>query len=266
MPYFPQLVTSSVAQYPLRKERSSRTILNQTIEGRNTKYQDAGETSIRWDLVLSSLTAAERNALEDLFQESEGRLRSFVFADPLRNLLARSEEFTETPWQNDPLLQWTSGLADPVGGTNAYRVVNSGAGAQTVGQTLELPGNYHCCFSIHARAGSPATIAVARSAGGLQQSWSFAVTPDWKRISVSGRVPSAVAPSRFEITIAGGDTVELFGAQVDAQPIAAPYGRTGSSTGVHTSARFAQDELPVVAESIDSFATRITIVSPGEGF
>ncbi|MEZ5353026.1 MAG: hypothetical protein R2762_10355 [Bryobacteraceae bacterium] len=264
MLYFPQLTTLTVAQYPVNKERSARTILNETIEGRITIFQDFSSLPVRWDLSFTGLTQAERSALEDLFAQSEGRLRPFVFADPLRNLLARSEELDQAPWQSDPLLQLTPGLADPTGGNRAVRVLNIGAGLQSLGQSIELPGDYYCSFSIHVRAASPATIELARLAGSERQSSMVEAGPAWRRVQFGSKLVSSAAPTRFEVTVASGESIELFGAQVDAQPSPGSYSRTAAASGIHTKARFAQDQLVVMADSVDSFSARVTIVSPGE--
>jgi hypothetical protein len=265
MLYYPQLVSAAVAQYPLSKERRVRTLVNATSEDRRVTFSDIGDSRTLWNLYYSGLTAVERDRIEQLFSACEGRLRPFHFADPTRNLLARSEDLDQSPWSSGQMLQWTSGLSDPFGGTGARGLLNSGSTAQSVAQPLELPGTYACSFSVFARAATAVSVELARVGGSERKSSAYALTPAWQRIQFFSALADATSPSQFEIAIAGGDAVELFGAQVDAQPWASDYWRTGTSNGVYANARFAEDELAVLAEGIDSYAARVAIVVAGEG-
>ena len=62
----------------------------------------------------------------------------------------------------------------------------------------------------------------------------------------------------FEVPEAGA--IEVFGFQVEAQPCASAYKKTGARNGVYSSARFGEDTLRVVTDGPDQhrFQIRIT--------
>ena len=71
MKYFPQLESGATVQYPLRKIRRQRCVVNSHLDGRLRKLLDALETQVEWELALTGLTSLERGNLETLFQEME---------------------------------------------------------------------------------------------------------------------------------------------------------------------------------------------------
>lgn len=259
MAFYPQLSTGCLAQYPISKRRRLRTILNESEGGSRIAFgvPEAGE--IEWDLQYEGLTSGEANALTSLFRDCEGQLQTFVFADPFANLLARSEEFHSTPWQSDALLTWTGGIADPMGSSRARRVVNTGAAAQGLRQSVNLPGDYQVCFSFWARSGVPTSIAVSRTAGAVSAERTVVAKSAWTRFEIASALSTGSSPSTVSIMLPAGGVVELFGAQLEAQTDASGYMKTGARSGVFTEARFAQDSLPVTGETVDSWSARVRI-------
>jgi phage-related protein len=82
MTTFPQLKTGAVAQYPA--SRSVR-FQNQTIrflDGTEQRYRDAAGPLHQWSIRLTALDESEMTALEQFFEDTEGRLGSFAFTDP----------------------------------------------------------------------------------------------------------------------------------------------------------------------------------------
>jgi hypothetical protein len=261
MPYYPQLASGSIAHYPLQKTIVTRTVINEGLDGSRVSYADSPGSTVEWQIEYRGLNGAEKDALEAFFRDCEGRLQSFVFADPVGNLLARSEEFDEAPWASDPQLQWTGSISDPFGGTGAMRVLNVGSIAQKFEQQVDLPGTYQLCFSMYIRTDSPVNVVLGRSAGAQLHESSINATDTWRRVSLSGSLSTAVAPVRFQVSVPAGASIDVFGAQGEPQPIASFYRKTLAVPGLFPAARFAEDELNVVAESVDSFASRAAIRS-----
>jgi hypothetical protein len=261
MVHFPQLLTGCIAHYPSAKLRRLRTIVNEAVDGHRFPFADLGAREIEWDLSFSGLTQTEADTLEAFFSDQEGRLRTFVFADPLGNLLARSEELTQAPWARDPLLQFTGGVADPFGGTRATRVINAGAAAQSFRQVVNLPGIFETCLSLWARSTTAASITVRRTAGASSHATVAVPAAAWKRLEFPGSVAVANPPTTFEVELESGAIVELFAFQLEAQAAAGGYQPTTSRSGVYPMSRFAQDEITLIAEGPDAYSARIRIVS-----
>src|SRR5687768_5480123 len=78
---FPQTSTGSVAQYPIRKRRVVRTVVNESPGGLRYKLSDGGAGLLEWRLQFVELTDAEKDALVLLFGTAEARLSKFTFLD-----------------------------------------------------------------------------------------------------------------------------------------------------------------------------------------
>src|SRR5438128_7549144 len=126
MPFFPQLRSGSCAQYPIIKRLSTRTIVNDILDGSAVRFADAGSGAVQWDLHLSALAAEEWTAIQALFLACEGRLGSFVFLDPTGNLLLWSEDLSSSLWSKDPLLRVTAGIDDVFATQRASLLTNTG--------------------------------------------------------------------------------------------------------------------------------------------
>ncbi len=148
MMVYPQLGTGSLAQFPIRKQQQQRTVVNAALDGSAIRLADPNGAGTLWVLSYAGLTDTEREALEAFFEAAEGSLNAFTFLDPTANLLAWSDQLTNGVWQLDPLLTLTGGVADPAGGTLAWKLLNIGAAAQGISQTLQSPAGYLYCLSV----------------------------------------------------------------------------------------------------------------------
>src|SRR2546425_7620820 len=100
MPFFPQLSSGAISQWPIQKRMVTRTIVNEAADGSRWKYADASAGAVRWALKFPAITDDEKNALTRFFQQAEGRLGSFGFLDPTENLLRWSEKLDEAVWES----------------------------------------------------------------------------------------------------------------------------------------------------------------------
>lgn len=259
MPFFPQLTTGAVAQFPVSKRRSLRTVIETAPGGQQAKLQDPGVRAREWMFDLTGLSPSEAAALESLFTASEGRLHGFSYLDPMANLFAHSENLSQAVWIKSALLQVTPGIADPLGTTRASRLTAAGAGEQALAQDVAGPGNYWFAMSCWVRAVSGTSLTLRRLAGAISASETHHIGPAWRRITMSAQLASAVSPVRFELRLPAGTVADVFGLQVEAQRGASDYKMTGAQAGAYPNARFAQDELEVSADYDNQFSTTVRI-------
>ena len=234
MPTFPQLLTGASAQFPIRKRNLTRTVRNQTMDGREIKLADPAAASLEWQLAFRELADAEILALQQFFLAMEGPLNAFTFLDPVDNLLQSSNSFDQSAWQKDPMLQLTSGASGPFGGTSAWHAANTAGPGQRLQQTLNAPANYYYALSVWARSDQPGSVTLHRG----DQSAVCPVSTQWNRIVLAADSQSSAATVAFGIELTGSTSVDLYGAQAEAQIGASGYKATTSLGGVWPNTRF----------------------------
>ena len=215
---FPQLATGAAAIYPVTRRDIARTVVNTLSDGSTVVFADPDALLRQWELSATGMSAAEWNAVEALFQATSGRLQTFTFLDPAGNLLASSEAFGAPEWNNGPSISLTAGVADPFGGTGAMAVVNSGAVAEVVAQPLAVPGTFQYALSVWARTTTGASVALTAGTTGGSVSQTFALSSQWKRLSMAIAFGLVTTSVTFGVELAAGANVSLFGMQVEAQP------------------------------------------------
>ena len=259
---FPQLLTGSVTQYPIRKVRLERTVINRLEGGDYFGLPDPNAGLIRWELRFEALADAEVQQLTDFYQACEGALQTFTFLDPFSNLFVFSEDQTQPAWQRNQLLQLGSGLLDALGGSNGHRLTNTAEATLAITQTVPLPGSITCAFSVYMRAASPVTCSLARIDGSTVRTIQVQLTPTWNRYFLTSVFPSSISTHcDFSLSIPSGQTIEVFGFQLDAQPYPGQYVSTLSQSGVYPQSRFGQDELVIVSTGPDQSHAATSVVS-----
>src|SRR5258706_7988767 len=233
MLYFPQLSTGAVGQYPIQKRRLSRTVVNEAWDGTRLKLADTDAAAVQWTLDFQTLTGNERDSLEQLFRGVEGRLGDFTFLDPTDNLVCWSEKLDEPAWERNLLLTIIPAVADPNGGSSANRISNSGSAALAIQQTVNGPGWFQYGFSVEARSDQIQQLTLFRSTLTQTHSAPFSISPEWRRILLSGKFSGSDESVTFGMEIGPGGSVDLFGVQVEAQPGASGYKKTLSKCGVY---------------------------------
>jgi hypothetical protein len=235
---FPQLSSGAAAQFPLRRETGYRTLVNVLPDGSEIRVADLDYFERQWELPLELLTDAEWQAIEDLFAATEGRLQSFLFLEPGENLLAWSEKFTEDIWVKSGVTV-SEGIDDPEGGTEASRI----SGGGTLAQTLSIPAVHRYAGSIWARTSAAGATLRVTDGGGQVQTAEFDTAGAWRRYEVSTAWTVDTGTVVFSVVAPGGGAVDLYGAQLEAQPFASQYKETHARGGVHPAARFGSDTL-----------------------
>src|SRR5471032_310348 len=162
---YPQLGTGALSQFPVRKNHRMRTVVNAAPDGSSVKLADPNGEVTEWQLPYSDLSDGEIGALEQFFAAAEGTLNGFTFLDPTANLLAWSGKLDENAWAPGPLLTVSGGIGDPTGGTQAWRLTNTGAGSQGITQTLPAPAGYVYCLSAYVRTAQAITATMLIGSG-----------------------------------------------------------------------------------------------------
>lgn len=255
MLFYPQVSARGAAQYPLVKTIRHRSIAAETPGGRVHRSSDTAARLVVWDLVYSDLTAAEAQTLSNFFESTEGRLKGFVFVDPMANLLGWSEELDHAAWLKGPMLGVTTGASDPFGGTAASHLSNGGLGDQSLMQALPVVPGARYCVSAWVRCGVDSQVWL--TAGGQRKAVRGGA--EWIRETFS--VTPQGEPLMFGITLGTSAAASVYGMQVEAQVGASDYKRNPGPGGVYTEARFDQDELVMNCDGPDQFSARVRVVA-----
>lgn len=260
--YFPQLVSGATVQFPLRRTSRWRTIATESADGRRIKAADDRSPMVAWRCVYRALSDQETQHIKDFFTSCGGRLLEFTFADPTDNLLKWSEDFSKASWERAPWGHVEPGGEDPQGGQGAWRLTNSGVTPARFSQSVALPGYYGCTFSVYVRSDAGGWIRLVRSADGAEEFTDLRVDTAWKRAVFRTQLTVSGEASEFACELEAGKTVEVFGAQVEAQPNPSEYKRTFSHGGLYLRCRFARDELQIVCQGPDDHDVTVDLESP----
>jgi hypothetical protein len=261
MLYYPQPTTGAVTQFPVTRTTNMRTVANQLPSGYTIRMADTGDHKVQWRLRYSAHTNGEQSSIENLFEASEGQLNTFTFLDPTDNLLMWSEDWTQTVWTPDPLLQVTAGISDPLGGTDAMQLTNTAQTTQQIVQNTSAPSSFVYCYSVYLRSAVAATIQLVVTATGQTNLTSVTTGTAWARVTYSGSLSVQQDGVGFGVQLPAGVQVDAFGAQVEAQPGAGLYKKTIDLGGVYTSTRFSSDLLLVTATAPNQNSCQIDLIS-----
>ena len=252
---FPQLITGALTQYPLQKRHSARTIVNTLGDGNSIKLADPCGEITEWQLQYTGLSDEEASALETFFEATEGGLRTFAFLDPTANLFAWSDRLDHSGWVKGPLLSISGGLADPMGGANAWHLSNSGGAAQRLSQTLEAPGGYVYCLSAYVKSSVSATLTLLHGSARADRG----ITATWTRIAFSASGNPADENVEFGIEVPAGGSLDLFGMQVEPQTGTSAY-KASTTGGIYPNAWFRDDTLALTATDVNRHSATVNII------
>src|SRR5580704_13243293 len=197
---FPQLLTGASALYPVTLKLIQRTVVNVLGDGSTVVFADPDAAATGWELHASGMTLAEWTAVESLFVAASGMWQTFTFLDPTGNLLEQSENFGAGAWTNGALIELTTGVAEPLGSTGATGVINAGEAAESVAQTLAVPGKFYYCLSVWARTDGASTVTLMIGS----TSKTFALTSAWQRISLALNLGTSATTVTFGAQLAAG--------------------------------------------------------------
>ncbi len=252
---YPQLATGALSQFPIQKRRRLRTAMNTAEDGRTIKLADPAAEITEWQLQYAGLSDGELGAMQQFFLAAEGSLNGFTFLDPAGNLLAWSEQLDNAVWARGPLLAVAGPVADPVGGSRAWRATNSGGGGQSITQTLSAPGEYTYCLSVYARASQPATVTLLHGSGRADRQ----VGTEWSRLTWAGTGDAEAATMVFGLEAPAGAVLDIFGPQAEPQAGASTY-KAATNGGVYENARFRDDIFRFTTTAPNCHSATVNII------
>ncbi|MGP0076019.1 MAG: hypothetical protein ACLPWF_29220 [Bryobacteraceae bacterium] len=261
MLYYPQLTTGAVSQFPVTRGVKMRTVANQLPSGFTIRMADLGWQKVQWQLRYSNLTDGERSSIESLFEASEGQLNTFTFLDPTDNLLMWSEDWTQPVWTADPLLQVAGGVQDPFGNSAGMQLTNTAQATQQIVQNTAGPSSFVYCYSVYVRSNVPTVIQLVMTASGQTSLTAVTAGVTWARVTTSTSLSVQQDSVGFGVELPAGAQVNVFGAQVEAQPEAGLYKRTIDLGGVYSNTRFSSDLLAFTASAVNQNACQLGLIS-----
>jgi hypothetical protein len=259
--YYPQLTTGAVAQFPAARVVRMRTVVNQLLSGYTIRMEDSGAQQVEWALQYAGLTNTERTSIENLFESVEGQLNTFTFLDPTANLLMWSEAWTQSVWTADPLLQVAGGVEDPTGGGGGVQLTNAAEAPQQIVQTIGGPSNFVYSYSVYVKSSVPTTIQLVVQATGQTVLTPITAGGAWSRVMTRAGLSVQQDEIGFGVQIPAGAQVDVFGAQVEAQPEAGLYKKTIDLGGVYGSTRFSSDVLNFTASAVNQNSCQLGLIS-----
>ena len=252
---YPQLASGALTQFPAQKRRNPRTVVNALADGRSIKLADPPGELTEWQLQYAGLSDQEASALEQFFESTEGSLGVFTFLDPTANLFAWSDHLDHSGWTKGPLLTVAGNVADPTGGANGWHLSNTGAGAQSLSQTLEAPGGYLYCLSLYAKSATAGlTVTLLRGSARVDQM----LGAEWKRLTFAGTGDALAQTIDFGIEVPAGGSLDVYGMQVEPQAAPSPY-KPSTTGGVYANAWFRDDFLVVTATDVNRHSATVNI-------
>jgi hypothetical protein len=261
MLYYPQFSTGSVAQFPIQRGITMRTIVNRLASGATIRMTDSGCQRAQWQLRYSGLTDDERSSIENLFEAAAGQLNTFVFLDPMANLLAWSEDWSQAVWTPDPLLQVVTGIPDAFGGKGAVQLTNTAQVSQEIIQNTSGPSSYLYTYSLYLRSDVPATVHLLVSSTAQTSLTAVSTGPSWTRAISSGSLGVEEDGVGFGVQLPAGVQVDAFGAQVEAQAGTGLYKKTIDRGGIYQKTRFSSDLLLVTATAPNQNMCEVELLS-----
>ena len=239
-------------QYPFRKTRHLRTIVNTLADGTILAVPDASSGRLKWELIYQDLSPADLSLLQTHFTQCSGPWRPFVFIDPTDNMLSDSSNLAAASWQLGSNVTVQAGAAGPTGASSAFVVTNNGQMAEQVSQTLTVPAWYQYCFSVYIQSATASEIGLIRQAD-TRQTDTLPITTSWTRLITSGQLTTQLTSYTVAISLSPGQQITLFGPQLEAQIAPSQFRPTLGSGGVYPNAHWSVNTLTISADSPSLF-------------
>jgi hypothetical protein len=256
--FFPQLASGALTQYPIRRTQIARTIQNVLPDGTLILYSDPYGALLEWELEYTNLSEADANTLQNFFLLCAGPVNPFTFIDPTGNMLGSSADPSQKPWESYGV-SFSSGVSDPLGGNAAFTITNTTQVSQSILQSLPVPSAYQYCFSFYATSVEASEVIALRQGTEAQAQDTLPVGPGWRRLTSGGRLQDSGTTLTVGIILAPGQTVQVYGFQLEAQIVPSPYSATFQAGGIYPNAHWSVQELTLVAEAPDLYATTFAL-------
>lgn len=251
--------SGSLTQYPVRKERSLRTIRNIMRDGRMLSLPDSGASTLNWTLQYVGLSFADAAAVKALFDACSGPLQPFTFLDPTENLLAWSSDLTNSRWERPAEINIQANAADPAGGLGAFIVTNNGQSSERFFQSMEIPAGYRYCFSLYVKCLGVSTLTFSHGATSGKQVTTMPVGASWARLTDNFQLNDGAATFKTGISLTPGQSIIVYGPQLEAQFAASSYRPTKGNRGIYPECFWVSEELTITADGPNSYSALLSL-------
>ncbi len=253
MLYYPIQNTGAVAQFPLVRTRRWQTLETLTLGGHAARGLQPEARRVHWQMDYVDLTDGEAAALTELFEDAKGGLKSFVFVDPLANLMRNSERMGQTPWT---VSSGVSVLGNETESPAVFALTNAAQGAGGCGQSLALPAGQEYCLSCWILGGEGETVGL-RIGGAVQQ---VVATGVWQRLWLAAAAEGD-GTTFCGVELAPGGVASVHSVQLERQPGPSAYRAGTADGGIYRETRFEQEALELVASGPNRNRVRVKLVS-----
>jgi hypothetical protein len=212
---------------------------------------------VEWPLKFTGLTAAEAQTLKQFHHDMRGSYRSFRFCDPMRNLLAWSEDPTQAPWTTTGALSIALLPGSGAGALQTAQILNPSGAEGLVSQAVGCSPNFAYSMSVRARSDSQSTIGLSISG----QRTNITLSEQWQTYEFTATPGGSVDNVVFAIAIPMGGAVGLGGVHAEIGACSPEYRRSEGMQGLFAKARFKDDLLVVSCEEGGVFSAETTIVA-----
>ncbi len=259
-PSFPLVAGTVSAQLPLERVWTpAQAALMTPGGGLHLRKLPVGE-SIAWHLKFARLTAMEAETLRAFHYEMRGSYHSFRFCDPLRNLLAWSEDLTQPEWASTGAMSITF-RPGSVWSDETTQILNLSGTEGIVQQTVACSPQFP--YSMYVRAKSSSRNAIGLMIGGHRRTVSLGEQwNEWRFSAMPGGSSDQVT---FAVAIPMGGAVELGGVHAEFGVSSPEYKRSEGRQGLFAKARFRDDILVLSSQERGVISAEATVVARLEG-
>jgi|GEM_PF-2394542 len=256
-PSFPLVAGAVSVQLPVQRTWKAAQELLVTLGGDwHLRTLPTGEL-VEWRLKFTGLTASEIQTLRQFHRDMRGSYHCFRFCDPLRNLLAWSEDPTQAPWSTSSALSVT---LTPGSGTYAFQtaqVLNLSGAEGLISQSVGCSPNFAYSMAIRAQSNSRSTMGML--IGGQRKD--FTLSTQWQTYEFSATPGGSVDQVTFAVAVPIGGAVALGGMHVETGACSPEYRKSEGMQGLFAKARFKDDLLMVSGEKGGLFSAETTVIA-----
>jgi hypothetical protein len=256
-PSFPLVAGTVSVQLPaLRTWNPSQAVLMTPGGDWHLRTLPTGE-HVEWRLKFSGLTSAEARTLQQFHRDMRGPYRSFRFCDPMRNLLAWSEDPIQAPWTRTAALAVAPGPAPAIGARQTAEILNLSATEGLLQQPVGCSPNFAYSMSVTARSSSRSTLGLLIG----EQRRTATLSEQWQEYQFTAVPGGAMDQVTFALAISMGGVAEVSGVHAEFGACSPEYRRSEGRQGLFTKARFKDDLLVVSCEEGGIISAETTVVA-----
>lgn len=256
-PNFPLVAGLVSIQLPVRRAWKSAQALLMTPGGDwHLRTLPTGEY-IEWQLKFSGLTDSEVLTLKQFHHDMRGSYHRFRFCDPMRNLLAWSEDPTREPWARSGELAISLQPSSGTGTLQTAQLLNLSDMEGAIRQAVGCSPSFSYSLAVKARSNS--NVAIGLSIG--DQRKDFSMSSEWQSYRLSAAPGGTTDQVVFAISLPMGGSAELAGVHAEFGESYPEYLKSEGRQGLFTNARFKDDLLVVSSEEAGVHSAEFSVVA-----